>query len=286
MSVLEGVRSYYSLFGSYGVFVAAKARLFQTWTEVIVAVPGIRHPIHLRFRTTDVATLRQVLLIREYEWDFAKTPQVIVDAGANIGMTSVFYANKYPGAKIVAIEPESSNYEMLKKNIAAYANIIPVHGALWRDNNPVALMDVGSGHYGFQTTDEAKVDTEDGHERVPGMTVDKVMGKYGIDYIDILKVDIEGSEREVFETSLQWIDRVGVIVIELHDRLRTGCSPSVYGAAKDFESEARKGETVYLLRKDYVIDDMSRPRAAVRGVSNAALRQVVTKSPVRILRTV
>ena len=47
--------------------------------------------------------------------------------------------------------------------------------------------------------------------------------RYGIDEIDLLKLDIESGEREVFRLSRSWIDKVDVIIVELHDRIQTGC---------------------------------------------------------------
>ena len=43
--------------------------------------------------------------------------QLYIDAGANIGLTSIYFANKFPNAKIVALEPEIDNYIILQKNI-------------------------------------------------------------------------------------------------------------------------------------------------------------------------
>lgn len=56
-----------------------------------------------------------MLLNAEYAWDTAVRPRVIVDAGANIGLASLFFANKYADAKIIAIEPEEHNFKILKK---------------------------------------------------------------------------------------------------------------------------------------------------------------------------
>ncbi len=51
------------------------------------------------------------------------SPETIVDAGANIGVTSIYFANRYPGAKIFAVEAEASNFAMLVKNTQAYPSI-------------------------------------------------------------------------------------------------------------------------------------------------------------------
>src|ERR1700676_1341600 len=127
MSTLYGPRMYYSLFGIRGLVVGARSKVFSTPLTIAVAVPGIVHPVHLRVRTTDVAVCREIFLKGMYESDFCGEPRGVVAAGANIGLSSVFYAKKFPNARIIAIEPESSNYEMLQKNTAPYLNVTAVH---------------------------------------------------------------------------------------------------------------------------------------------------------------
>jgi FkbM family methyltransferase len=249
MSAREAVATYYGLFGVRGVLLAAKARSLRRSIETVVLVPGIKHPVYLRFRTSDVSVFRQVLVTKEYDCQFWSLPQTIIDAGANIGLTSVFYANKYPEATIIAIEPESSNFQMLRKNTAPYKNITAIQAALWKDNRSVTLVDPNLGHHGFRTVETSK--TSIGHPAnmiVPGLTLDKLMQEFNIDHVDILKLDIEGSEKEVFENSVAWIDNVGVIIVELHDELRVGCARALYLAARDFQVEWRKGETIFLAR--------------------------------------
>jgi FkbM family methyltransferase len=285
MSALEAIRSYYSLFGSHGVLLGAKARLLRRSTEAIVEVPGIRSPVHVRLRTTDLSTLRQVLVIAEYDCEFSRPIRVIVDAGANIGLTSVYYANKYPEATIIAIEPEPSNYRMLEENTAPYPNVTLVRGALWKSEKEISILDPGVGHYGFQTRDEPESDNANRRGRVAGITVDKLMQRYSIDHIDILKLDIEGAEKEVFETSFTWINKVGVIIVELHDRFKIGCSRSVYEAVKEFNSEFRKGETVFLAKKEYVLDRPPQPYAQ-EELAETSSSEPPIKLPMRILRSV
>jgi len=280
VSILQGIKSSYTLFGLYGVLLVVKARLLRRPIQVVVSKPGA-HPLYLRLRTTDISLFWDILVNDEYDWKPNLMPRVIVDAGANIGLTSVSFANKYPEAKIFAVEPESSNYEILTKNTAAYPNIVPVHAALWKDNEDLNLVNPGGGHWGFQARELAQTDYREKCKHVVGMTVDKLMSDYRVSYIDILKVDIEGAEKEVFEDSSRWIDRVGVIMIELHDRLKVGCSRSVYSAVRDFECEWRKGETTVLARSAYV-EGKGREEYPMRTSYDAAAHPVRPKLPLRI----
>ena len=72
----------------------------------------------------------QVFLDNEYDFRAVERPQVIVDAGANIGLASILFANRYPQAKILAIEPEHDNFNLLADNVRSYDNIVPLQAAL------------------------------------------------------------------------------------------------------------------------------------------------------------
>jgi FkbM family methyltransferase len=248
MSLFAGPRMYYSLLGPFGVFLGAKARLLGRKIQVAVEIAGVRHPVHLRVRTADVSLCQQILLDAQYDSTLAVRPQVIVDAGANIGLASIFYANRYPEAKIIAIEPEPSNYEMLRKNLAPYPNVVPVQAALWSEKKMLSGSSADTGHHAYQVREENGLDDQGHGGTVRGLTLGELMTDLGIQHIDLLKVDIEGSEKEVFQNSADWIGHVGIIAIEIHEWIRSGCNESVYGAAKDFEVRWQRGETTYFAK--------------------------------------
>src|ERR1700722_3160905 len=251
MNGLKGPRMYYSLFGMRGLLLGAKARLLKRPIEVRVGVPGIAHPVHLRLRTTDVALCQEILLRGQYDWAFSETPKVIVDVGANIGMAAIFYANKSPESKIIAIEPEPSNYQMLKKNTVLYPNITAIHAALWQEDAQLDIFNPGTGNTTFRTQAADKSRSSEGRPMVRGIRFDTLMKDLGIGYVDLLKVDIEGSEKEVFEHSRGWMDEVGRLAVEIHDWIQSGCGDSVRTAAKGFGFTCQKGETTYFVRKEH-----------------------------------
>ena len=248
MSLWTGPKMYYSLLGPFGVFLGAKARLLGRKIEVAVEIAGVRHPVHLRVRTADVSLCQQILLDAQYDSTLVVRPQVIVDAGANIGLASIFYANRYPEAKIIAIEPEPSNYEMLKKNVAPYPNIVSIQAALWNEKKILSGSSADTGHHAYQVRAENGLDDQRHCGTIRGLTLRELMTDIGIQQIDLLKVDIEGSEKEVFQNSAEWIGHVGIIAIEIHEWIRSGCNESVYSAAKDFEVRWQRGETTYFAK--------------------------------------
>jgi FkbM family methyltransferase len=247
MDALIGPRIYYSLFGARGLLLGAAARLFRKPIKVAVAVPGIRHPLFLRLRTTDVALCREIFLNEVYDSGFPPAPRVVVDAGANIGLSTVFFANKFPQAEIVAIEPEPSNFAMLRDNVAPYPNVTPVQAALWKEDRELNLFDTGEGQTTFQVR-PGEASPREGNSRpnrVQGITLQKLMANHDLSHIDLLKMDIEGAEKDIFEHSQPWIDDVEIIAVEFHDWIHDGSSQIVRQAVQYFPHEWQRGEITY-----------------------------------------
>jgi FkbM family methyltransferase len=240
---INKLRHYHAALGMKGVIMFLYSKATRRHPIANVRVPGIAHPVKLRIGTTDVSTFRQVLVGKQYEFDQPETANFIIDAGANIGLSALFFANRYPEAKIVAIEPEDSNYEMLCLNAKPYPGIKPVRAALWKENEDLFLFDKGHGNHGFQISGSGN---DDGSRvgSVPGLTVDSILREAGEEKIDILKVDIEGAEREVFATPAEWIGRVGTVMVELHDEIKPGCNDAFNHATRHFSSAVMNGETI------------------------------------------
>jgi hypothetical protein len=75
-----------------------------------------------------------------------------------------------------------------------------------------------------------------------------MMNRYGLDFVDILKLDIEGAEYEVLCTAPEWTERVGIIAIETHDRFRPGCSDMFESVASKFPFRQQKGDVAFACR--------------------------------------
>jgi FkbM family methyltransferase len=212
--------------------------------------PDLAFPFVIRVPSSDVRTYEQVFVEREFDFDVGKPPETIVDAGANIGLTSIYLAGRFPRAKIIAIEPEESNLAILRRNIAPYDNIVSLAGALWHRDSMISLVDPGLGKWGFMTRSSDGPGDVPGEviQEVRGMTVGTIMEEQGLDRIDILKVDIEGAEREVFQNPSGWIGKVGALIVELHERMKPGCNRSFYLGTGGFDNEWIQGENLYLSR--------------------------------------
>ncbi len=248
--MIQRLKYYQRVIGSSGMAQVVKSKITRTPELIKVERSDCKAPIWLRFPASDIPTYEQVFMTYEYDFSVGSPPSVIVDAGANVGLASVLFANRYPDAKIIAIEPEQGNFEMLCRNVESYKNVIPVLGALWNRNTEIEILNPGRGNWGFVTKEKdasLRFELPTG-QKVPAMTVDHIMDKYGFERIDILKIDIEGAEREVFGETSAWIDKVDALILELHEYVSPGCSRNFYTGTPGFDNEWHQGENVYLSR--------------------------------------
>lgn len=140
----------------------------------------------------------------------------IIDAGANIGIFSLLAANKFKNSIIVAVEPDDKNFELLKKNCSLYSNIICVNSGVWSENCTLKLINPGCGTMSFRFE---KTNDKDG---IKAIDINTLIKENNFEHIDILKIDIEGSEMEVFSKDNLWIDLVKFYIIETHEHYAPG----------------------------------------------------------------
>lgn len=235
---VNSARLHHKLFGVKGLLKRMLIGACGTSDEFTATIPHSSDRIVLRLGTTDVAAFEHVFLGDEYGFSLAQPPATIVDAGANVGMSSVYFALRYPSASVIAIEPEPSNFEVLRKNAKLFSRIVPINAALWSHEGVVKIQDGGGGHWGMRVADS--IASSDAN--IKSITVETLLQQFSIDHIDLLKVDVEGAECEIFEDSSRWISHVNVICAELHDRFRLGCSKAFGAATAEFPVRWRRGE--------------------------------------------
>lgn len=200
-------------------------------------------PFDVRLGTTDLRVLEQVFARQEYSLPKSVHPHTIIDAGANIGCTTIFFANRYPDARIIAIEPDPSNFEMLERNCAGLPNVVPVAAAVWPRPTTLTFVTQNCGKWAVSMKERV----DDGAP-VRGITIPQLIEEFELDRIDVLKMDIEGGEKEVFSASdLSWLDKVGMLAIELHDVLKPGCARAFYSALGDRPFKQRQSGELLLI---------------------------------------
>jgi FkbM family methyltransferase len=212
------------------------ARFLPRWTQKL-SVKG--HPFYFRHGTTDKYVIAEVLAGAQYD-SICHLPDVrtIVDAGANIGTSTVTLLNAYPGATVVAIEPDPGNFAVLQKNVQPYGKrAVPIRRALWNDTERLTIERGAfrdGGNWSFQVRSKSESDQYE----VDGITVPALMNEFGLQSIDIFKIDIEAAERHIFDrSSAEWIPNVRYIAIELHD---SECRQRFLAAVSQFNAISRQ----------------------------------------------
>ncbi|MBU0731353.1 FkbM family methyltransferase [Patescibacteria group bacterium] len=201
----------------------------------------------VRENTSDASVFRQIFIFRDYKLNLPVEPKFIIDAGANAGYSTVWFSQNYPDAEIVAIEPESSNFELLEKNTGDLNNVNAIKAGLWNKPGFLKINDTGEGKWGFMTKE---VEESEEHD-IETITVGELLEKSGQEKIDILKIDIEGAEKEVFSSNYEsWLPKVEILIIELHDRMKEGCSQAFYKAIENYSFDiTKKNENLILFKK-------------------------------------
>lgn len=137
---------------------------------------------------------------------------------------------------------------MLTYNTVFYDKIHPINAALWDKETFIKIADTNVDTNAYMTIET----TSDDPQAFKTITVSKILSESGFDEIDLLKMDIEGAEKEVFGAPNvdEWLSKVKVLVIELHDRMKKGCSRAFFSSMSryDWHFELR-GENLIFMRE-------------------------------------
>lgn len=201
-----------------------------------VRLAWLEAPVYLRPGTTDVLVFRQVFVEREYDVDSGlSNPGLIVDAGANIGLTSIFFALRFPECRIAAIEPSPDNFGLLVKNTRRLGNVAPMRAALWHENGTLEIRDPGRGAWAYQVGESSASSVG----TVPATSMAALVAEHG--HVDLLKLDIEGAELNVLSDAESWIESVSAIVVELHPAIHPECVTVFETATRGFDRHSLRG---------------------------------------------
>ena len=137
-----------------------------------------------------------------------------MDLGANTGLVDRWLLNQFPSAEIIAVEPEPGNAATLRANVAGLP-VRVVEACVGATARTVTLH-TSSGEHGFTMVGEAAAGSPT--FEVPVVTMETVL--QGAEKIDLLKVDIEGAEEELFADCAGWIGKVELLLVECHARYK------------------------------------------------------------------
>jgi FkbM family methyltransferase len=201
-----------------------------------VVPPRGYFPVFLRRGTTDFDVFIDIFFEeKDYNLELPFTPQFIVDCGGNIGLAAVYFKMKYPDAQVVTIEPETNNYELLLKNIALFDGIEPIKAGVWSKTTKLIVKNYTGNDYEFVTEETGLEDTASPDNYVAAVGLNDILSQRNKGTIDLLKIDIEGAERELFRTNYEfWLSRTRAIVLEIHNHFNLDCSRNLEKALSQF----------------------------------------------------
>ena len=181
---------------------------------------GQRYTLHVRGGTLDAAIFEQILCDgSEYRLPVDTQPSVIFDIGANIGASAVYFAARYPQARVYCFEPLPQNIELLRKNVAAFGDRVTVV-PMGLGESPGSFEYRKSddpANFGGGTFHNVGCDAESDTIQLPVTTLTVFCKEYQIDRVDVMKIDTEGAECSVLKgapTAL--LANVHVLLGELH----------------------------------------------------------------------
>jgi FkbM family methyltransferase len=210
----------------FGVRASIPAAQLNARSGRVVSIRprGIKSPVWIRAGTADVDTFDEVFLLRQYNLPFDDfSPEHILDLGANVGYASLYFATRWPQARILAVEPAASNVGLLKRNLQGWANITCLQAAVWPHPSRVQVANPEDEPNAFRMAESSSAQAE----TIPAYTVTQLIDRLGCQRLDLLKMDVEGAEAEIFRHGTEWLDRVNVLVVELHDRFVPGCAEAL-----------------------------------------------------------
>jgi FkbM family methyltransferase len=176
----------------------------------------------LRAFTGDLFVFFEVMSMGAYSIPEAILPpyqvHVIVDCGANIGLTSLWFAAHYPNARIYSVEPDAQNFELLCLNTNAEPRITAIRAAVVGRSRRSAQLTSGMEAWRYRLVENCEGTEQNGEgTEVPAVTIEQILQEYKLTHIDLLKMDIEGAEGNVFRNG-SFLDRVKFIIVELHGK--------------------------------------------------------------------
>jgi FkbM family methyltransferase len=193
--------------------------------------------INIRTKSTDATVVRQIFKYKEYDMSgFSQFKRVqyrydelcrsgfipiIIDAGANIGASAIWFAKIFPQAKILAIEPDATNAACCRINVKNFANVEIIEAAIGSSPGFASLKNESNDAWAVQTE---RINEKEG---VRICKVTELLEAFPSGRLFIIKIDIEGFEADLFDRNTAWLEEVAAILIEPHDWLLPGKGSSL-----------------------------------------------------------
>lgn len=199
----------------------------------------LRHPLTMTASPYDVYGYKEVLTDGVYDLPQTLSDRIngkpIVDVGAYIGISAAFFASRYPDSSVLAVEPHPRNFRFLSANAAPYGDQIDArHAAFVAEAGVVGstMHESPQSHMTHQYSSENSGGANGNAARCAALTPELLLAALEGEEIGLLKIDIEGGEKDVFEAPEmgEVLAATGMLMVETHDNFVPGSSAAVEAA--------------------------------------------------------
>jgi FkbM family methyltransferase len=194
-------------------------QLVKTKNQITAFLP---HQVDLRLgSSSDFSVFLQVFFEEQYApvISLCNLNQIkvthILDLGANVGFTSIYFARHFSDAQIFAVEPDLNNFKYLKKNSQNLRQIYCKKAAVWAYRTKLNPTFEEQSDWGKTFIEDEALKPES----IDALSITDLLSEFDITALDILKIDIEGAEKQIFENNLAFLKIVKVIAIEIHEHV-------------------------------------------------------------------
>ena len=230
----------------YFHLISFKGFLKQENTKDFVsAYPDLGVTLKIRKRpSSDMDVFSQIYRYMEYkpvvevfQKHFPNDKKLnFIDAGSNIGLTSVYFSTFFPDSHFITIEPDDSNFETMSFNLSTNGIEAKekVKGGVWSTNSFLRIV----SDFRDQNDWSFRVEETTTQTNLKAYSINYLMEKNHFQTIDILKIDIEGSEKEVLTSSkadVSYLAKTKCVAIEIHDEF--DCRESIYEVLRNYNFE-------------------------------------------------
>lgn len=173
-----------------------------------------------------------------------KTP-LIVDCGANIGLSARYFSIEFPESRVIALEPEARNFAAANRNCSDRKNVFLRKCGVGSTRGFVSISNPDEASWCYQTTrDEPGADIE-------LITINDLLdADEGMEPF-IVKIDIEGFEADLFAANIEWIRRTPLVIVETHDWKMPGKAISgnfLRAIGREKRDFVHRGENIFSIR--------------------------------------
>jgi FkbM family methyltransferase len=209
-------------------------------------------PLQARSHSSDLQVFHQIFVALEYEClAHLQNVDLVIDCGGNVGYSAAYFLTKFPQCRLITVEPDPENFEMLCKNLAPYGDRVVMHRAgIWSHSTGLVISEVPYRD-GQQWTRQVRECRPGEEPQFHALDVGSLLQQSGESRISLLKMDIEGAEVVVFtdDRYRAWLPKVDAMAVELHDDSQFGRASDIFFpaiASEGFELSTSRELTICL----------------------------------------